>query len=278
MDADSLDRLMDSIVHAELGNSSGTYNQYARHGDESGSLGMLVLLIPVVLFVTYYLYLRRKSRHKIIYWIDRKFPAAFSEFAFREIQTVLAIAMIKRDRYLLMVKRSRIRHFMKTHVHGAELDVDELIDYFLESKIPVMDLIEWCNRHISYEQKLQTFLLLSEIAIDDELSEREKEYVLFIIQRFAIKSQDIPEAVQSKIYMNQRAGSSLNTSRSRFHFHYEVLELTENASAKEIKESYRRLVKQFHPDSHPDLPAEEKKELSEKFRQVQEAYDTLISH
>ena len=35
---------------------------------------------------------------------------------------------------------------------------------------------------------------------------------------------------------------------------YEVLGVTRDASADEIKSSYRRLARQYHPDVNPDNP------------------------
>ena len=48
--------------------------------------------------------------------------------------------------------------------------------------------------------------------------------------------------------------------------HYETLGVSKNASADEIKQSYRKLAKENHPDKGGD---------KEKFQNIQEAYDTL---
>lgn len=54
---------------------------------------------------------------------------------------------------------------------------------------------------------------------------------------------------------------------------YEILEINENADEKEIKRSYRKLAKKYHPDSNP-----ENKEAEEMFKKVQEAYEELIKN
>jgi DnaJ-class molecular chaperone len=51
--------------------------------------------------------------------------------------------------------------------------------------------------------------------------------------------------------------------------YYEVLGLTANATLAEIKTTYRKMASQYHPDKNSDSDA------PAKFRQVQEAYETL---
>ena len=52
--------------------------------------------------------------------------------------------------------------------------------------------------------------------------------------------------------------------------YYEVLGLEKSASDEEIKKSYRRLAKQYHPDLHPG-----DKECEDKFKEIGEAYEVL---
>ncbi|GAB4243433.1 MAG: hypothetical protein Kow00109_19210 [Acidobacteriota bacterium] len=50
--------------------------------------------------------------------------------------------------------------------------------------------------------------------------------------------------------------------------YYQILGVDEDASSEEIRSAYRRLVRRYHPDLGGDAEAE-------KFRRVQEAYETL---
>src|SRR5438552_2821928 len=52
--------------------------------------------------------------------------------------------------------------------------------------------------------------------------------------------------------------------------YYEILGVKRGATEDEIKRSYRKLARQYHPDRNPG-----DKSAETKFKEIQEAYDTL---
>lgn len=54
--------------------------------------------------------------------------------------------------------------------------------------------------------------------------------------------------------------------------YYEVLSVARNATEDQIKQAYRKLAKQYHPDMNPD----NRKEAEEKFKELSEAYEVLL--
>ena len=52
--------------------------------------------------------------------------------------------------------------------------------------------------------------------------------------------------------------------------YYYILGIQRSATQVQIKHAYRRMVKRFHPDLHPDKP-----EYEEKMKDINEAYDVL---
>jgi curved DNA-binding protein len=59
----------------------------------------------------------------------------------------------------------------------------------------------------------------------------------------------------------------------KFRDYYEVLGVARGASAKEIKDAYRKLARQYHPDMQAQ--ASKKKVSEEKFKEINEAYEVL---
>lgn len=57
--------------------------------------------------------------------------------------------------------------------------------------------------------------------------------------------------------------------------HYEVLGVSKNATEQEIKSSFRKLSRKYHPDMQSGKSDAEKKEAEDKFKEIAAAYEVL---
>jgi DnaJ-class molecular chaperone len=57
----------------------------------------------------------------------------------------------------------------------------------------------------------------------------------------------------------------------QFKDYYQILNVSRDASAQDIKKAFRRLALQYHPDRNP----ENTEEAGEKFKEINEAYEVL---
>jgi DnaJ like chaperone protein len=56
---------------------------------------------------------------------------------------------------------------------------------------------------------------------------------------------------------------------------YKILEISKVATDDEVKKAYRKMAKKYHPDKLEHLGEEHKQGAEDKFRQVQQAYETI---
>ena len=79
--------------------------------------------------------------------------------------------------------------------------------------------------------------------------------------------------------MIRLSGSDVNSVIAMFYkgaeSAYAVLEVSPSASNDEIRAAYRRMAMKNHPDKVATLGPDVQKAAAEKFRQVQEAYETI---
>ena len=58
---------------------------------------------------------------------------------------------------------------------------------------------------------------------------------------------------------------------------YKTLGVDPNASDEEVKKAYRNLVKKYHPDRYAQAPKEVQQQASEKAKQINAAYEAILS-
>jgi DnaJ like chaperone protein len=161
---------------------------------------------------------------------------------------------------LAVVKKFLVANFGE---QGA-LEALQILKGLLDQPIDETQVASQIGMYMNYSSKLELLHLLFSIAYADgevvasELNTIQRIATIFRIDRLDFESIKAP-------YMKQ-------VDRD---WAYKSLEVEPSATDDEIKKAYRRMAKKYHPDLVNDLGEEVKKSATEKFRSINEAYESL---
>lgn len=176
---------------------------------------------------------------------------------------VLTASVMKADGKVLKSELNYVKkfYFRQFGERKTQQQMTALRD-LLKQSIDVRTISHQIRYQMQYHSRLQLLHYLFGIAqADDHISGQE----VFEIQRIAgflgINSRDF-ESIKAMFVRETGAD-------------YKILEITPDATNEEIKRAYRKMAKKYHPDKVNQLGEDVKKQAEEKFRQVQEAYESL---
>ena len=176
---------------------------------------------------------------------------------------VLSSAVIKADGKTLQSEIDVVKNFIRQNFgQNAVEEAVRMLDSLNSQQVDIYSVGTQIANNMNYSQRLQLFHYLTQIAIaDGDFSKSEKSVLEAIGGAIRLNSSDIA----SIIAMHYKDKESA----------YAVLEIAPTATDDEVKAAYRRMAMKYHPDKVATLGAEVQKAAEEKFRKIQEAYETI---
>ncbi|MBR4809508.1 MAG: TerB family tellurite resistance protein [Bacteroidales bacterium] len=193
----------------------------------------------------------------------RSYTATEQRNSFLISLLVLSAAVIKADGRTLQSELDYVKDFVRRNFGEATVpEAMRMLDDLGRQNIDIYSVGRQIASYMNYSQRLQLFHYLTQIAIaDGEFSKSEKSVLEAIAGAMGISAQDAASVI-SMFYKD--TGSA-----------YSVLGISPTATDDEVKTAYRRMAMKNHPDKVATLGPEVQKAASEKFRQVQEAYEAI---
>lgn len=176
---------------------------------------------------------------------------------------VLSSAVIRADGRTLPSELNYVRDFIRKNFgESAVSQAMSMLEQLNRQQVNIYTVGAQIADNMNYSQRLQLFHYLTQIAIaDGEFHKSEKSVLEAIASAIRINSADAASVI-AMFYKD--AGSA-----------YEILEVSPTASDEEVKKAYRRMAMKNHPDKVATLGPEVQKAAEEKFRKIQEAYETI---
>ena len=176
---------------------------------------------------------------------------------------VLSSAVIKADGRVHPSELQTVREFMRRNFgEAAAAQAMQILDRLNGQQVNIYTVGDQIAANMNYSQRLQLFHFLVGIATSDgEFSKSEKDTLEAVAAVIRLTSTD----ASSVIAMYYREADSA----------YTVLEISPSATDDEVRAAYRRMAMKNHPDKVATLGPEVQKAAAEKFRKIQEAYETI---
>ena len=176
---------------------------------------------------------------------------------------VLSSAVIRADGRVHPSEVETVLRFVRQNFGDAAVaDARRLLDELGNKNVNIYSVGGQIAANMNYSQRLQLFHYLTQIATSDgDFSKAEKDVLESIAAAIGITSGD----AASVIAMFYKDSDSA----------YAVLEISPSATNDEVKAAYRRMAMKNHPDKVATLGPEVQRAAAEKFRRIQEAYETI---
>lgn len=176
---------------------------------------------------------------------------------------ILSSAVIKADGKTLQSELDFVRNFIRQNFgEQAATEAMQILQKLNNQQVNIYSVGDQIASNMNYSQRLQLFHYLVQIAtVDGDFSASEKSVLEAIASTIRLTSADAASVI-AMFYKETDAA-------------YTILEISPNATDDEVRTAYRRMAMKYHPDRVSTLGEDVQKAAEEKFKKVQEAYESI---
>lgn len=177
---------------------------------------------------------------------------------------VLIAAVMKADGKIMKSELNYVRNFFnKQFGETAASELTLILRDLLNRNIPVEDVCIQIRRNLDYSSRLELLHLLYGIANSDGVIDSLELNLIEAIALYLDISILDKDSIKALYF-----AKSINSA-------YTILEIDPNVSDEEVKKAYKKMAVKYHPDKVSHLGADIQHSATEKFKQLNEAYEKI---
>lgn len=178
---------------------------------------------------------------------------------------VLLACVIKADGRVLKSEINFIKPFLlRTFGEERAKQALALLKQLLKEDIDPVAVSRQMAQYINYSTRLEFVRLLLEVSNSDgDIAPQELNVIEIIATNMAVQQADY----HSLLALYQR--------HKDVNWAYTALEISPSATNDEVKKAYRRMAMKYHPDKVANAGEELRKQATDKFRGINEAYEHI---
>ncbi|MBN2612652.1 MAG: TerB family tellurite resistance protein [Bacteroidales bacterium] len=175
----------------------------------------------------------------------------------------LIAGVMKADGRVLKSELDYVKaYFVQVFGRDTALEAVRMLKNILEQEIPLREVCMQVKQRMDYSSRLQLVHFLFGIAnADGQIDKSELRTIEEICGYLGIAAADIE--------------STKNMFVKSSGWAYKILEIDPGASDEEVKKAYRMMAVKHHPDKVSYLGEDIKRQADEKFKRINEAYETI---
>ncbi len=191
---------------------------------------------------------------------------------------VLLAAVMKADGRVMRSELDYVRNFL-TRSFGQEQATEMLLEMrdLLRGPLPVQEACMQIRLSYSVGQRQQLMVVLRGLSQADGYTAPSEQRILEqIAMAIGVGAGQYAGGGYSSGGYSSGGGGYAGGGYSRPSTdYYRVLGLTSSASDEEVRKTYRKLAMKWHPDRFSTSSAAEQEAASEKFKEINEAYEAI---
>ncbi|HNW98170.1 MAG TPA: TerB family tellurite resistance protein [Bacteroidales bacterium] len=176
---------------------------------------------------------------------------------------ILSSAVMKADNKVLKSELDFVRKFFTQQIGATRTQQYMLIlRDIMQKEYSLHDVCSQIRHFMEMPLRLQMLHYLFGIAkADGFVSESETETIHKIANYLGINPNDY-ESIKAMFVHDSKSA-------------YKILEISPDASDEEVKKAYRKMALKYHPDKVSHLGEEVQKAANEKFKELNNSYETI---
>lgn len=178
---------------------------------------------------------------------------------------VLISCVMKADGHVRKAELDAVKRFLLQNYGEQEaLNALQVLKSLLAQEIDYMAVAQQIRQNVNYSTRLELLHFLLDLAnADGEYAAQEQAVIEQIVDGLGVSHADY------------RALLGLYGKAKDPNWAYQALGIEPSATDEEVKKAYRRMAMKYHPDKVAGSGEEIEKKATEKFRAINEAYETI---
>ncbi len=176
---------------------------------------------------------------------------------------VLLGAVMKADNQLLKSELDYVKQFLQQQFSSQDTqNYMTLFKDIIKQDYPLRDVCRQIQRSMDHPSRLELIHVLFGLSQADGHVHPDEIKVIHTIARYLNVNENDFNSIKAMVIKDT-------------HSAYEVLEIEKSATDSEVKKAYRKMASKYHPDKVAHLGEDLKNLAEEKFKSVNEAYQSV---